>query len=394
MKESIKSMLFLLLIFAIHADADAIHADADPKMLSDLYKTGKILLRPELVLDDQSMPKGVIFESPFDIEEDPRGNVYVLDYRANNIKIFSSEGKFINTIGRQGQGPGDFNGPFLLAVTKDRIYVWDFRNRRICVLTHDGEFILSKEIPKIRERIQNIKPLPNGDVIVEKEITYYEDPDRPQECKIELYSADLEYKKTIYSKNIWRTRYIKKPELRNIPQPYPPLVYWDVSPRGQIILGYSEKYEIEIYDSQGTKISSFAHSYEPVKMAKADKDAFFKNIVSFSSDSQRKQGASDSIVKNTKFPNHKPAFQGLLVDSEGNILVYPYREKRTENYRFFDAFDPDGKFIGHIQIVGEANLPWRNSRIVDHSFWAIKMNSDESQVKIVRYQISSISSTK
>jgi len=128
-------------------------------------------------------------------------------------------------------------------------------------------------------------------------------------------------------------------------------------------------------------------------MAKADKDAFFKNIVS-SSDGQRKQGAPDFIVKNTKFPNHKPAFQGLLVDSDGNILVCPYREKRTENYRFFDAFDPDGKFIGHVQIVGEANLPWRNSRIVDHSFWAIKMNSDESQVKIVRYQISSISGTK
>ncbi len=173
MKESIKSMLFLLLIFAIHADAD-------PKILSDLYKTGKILLRPELTLDDQSMPKGVIFEHPFDIEEDPSGNVYVLDYRANNIKIFSSEGKFIKTIGRQGQGPGDFNGPFLLAVTKDRIYVWDSRNRRICVLTHDGEFIIAKEIPKISERIQNIKPLPNGDVIVEIEITYYEDPDKPQ----------------------------------------------------------------------------------------------------------------------------------------------------------------------------------------------------------------------
>ena len=107
MKESVKSILFLLLIFAIYADTDAIHADTDQKMLSDLYKTGKIFLRPELVLDDQSMPKGVIFESPFDIEEDPRGNVYVLDYRANNIKIFSSEGKFINTIGRQGQGPGD-----------------------------------------------------------------------------------------------------------------------------------------------------------------------------------------------------------------------------------------------------------------------------------------------
>ena len=394
MKESIKSMLFLLLIFAIYADTDAIHADVDPKILSDLYKTGKILLRPELALDDQSMPKGVIFESPFDIEEDPRGNVYVLDYRANNIKIFSSEGKFINTIGRQGQGPGEFNGPFFLAVTKDRIYVWDFRNRRICVLTHDGEFIISKEIPKIRERIQNIKPLPNGDVIVEKEITYYEDLGRPQECKIELYSADLEYKKTIYSKNIWRTRYIKKPGLRNIPQPYPPLVYWDVSPRGQIVLGYSEKYEIEIYDSQGSKISSFTQSYEPVKLAKADKDAFFKNIVSFSSDGQRKRGAPDFIVKNTKFPDHKPAFQGLLVDSEGNILVCPYREKRTENYRCFDSFDPDGKFIGHVQIVGEANLPWHNSCIVDHSFWAIEMNRDESQVKIVRYQISSISGTQ
>ena len=41
MKESIKSMLFLLIIFAIHAETDAIHADADPKILSDLYKTGR-----------------------------------------------------------------------------------------------------------------------------------------------------------------------------------------------------------------------------------------------------------------------------------------------------------------------------------------------------------------
>ena len=55
------------------------------------------------------MPKDVFFELPLGGVCDTEGNVYAPDYRANNIKKFGSNYKFLKAIGRKGQGPGEFN---------------------------------------------------------------------------------------------------------------------------------------------------------------------------------------------------------------------------------------------------------------------------------------------
>jgi len=37
---------------------------------------------------------------------DDQGNIYALDSRDSNIKVFSPSGQFLKTIGRYGNGPG------------------------------------------------------------------------------------------------------------------------------------------------------------------------------------------------------------------------------------------------------------------------------------------------
>jgi len=337
-------------------------------------------------MDESSMPEDTFFESAVSIISDKEGSVYVCDYKANNIKKFDSSGNYVKTIGRMGQGPGEFNMPFEITVADNRLIVWDMGNTRLCILTTDGEFIKSVKVLRDEGRPLKMRALPNGDVIIELEKIYYGDGNKPQDCIIGLYSSDLEKKKTLYAQQVLRNKYKRIESMfTNIPQPFSPLVCWDVSPDGKIVIGYPKEYEIDFYDCTKGQLSSFSHKYNPIRVTENDKEAFFAGMTS-SSGGVVKQGAPDHIIKNTEFPRFKPAFREIIVDSDGNILVWPYRNNVKEESRFIDAFDPDGKFIGNIQITGEISFP-RRAIIQEGTFWSVKTD-EEGLIKVIKYRIS------
>jgi hypothetical protein len=45
------------------------------------------------------------------ITSDPDGNIYVLDSQLSEVKIYDSNGEWLNSIGREGEGPGEFRRP-------------------------------------------------------------------------------------------------------------------------------------------------------------------------------------------------------------------------------------------------------------------------------------------
>jgi len=52
----------------------------------------------------------LFFGMPIQIVEDEAGNVYVLDSQVSEIVVFSPDGEHLRTIGREGEGPGEFRG--------------------------------------------------------------------------------------------------------------------------------------------------------------------------------------------------------------------------------------------------------------------------------------------
>ncbi|MCB1849740.1 MAG: 6-bladed beta-propeller [Gammaproteobacteria bacterium] len=70
-----------------------------------------------------------------------QGLLYVADTRANEIKIFDSEGVMRRRFGAGGDGAGQLNSPTYLAVAKDRVYVTDTLNARVQVFDTDGQFV-------------------------------------------------------------------------------------------------------------------------------------------------------------------------------------------------------------------------------------------------------------
>ena len=72
---------------------------------------------------------------------------------------------------------------------------------------------------------------------------------------------------------------------------------------------------------------------------------------------ERLKDPPEYITKYTEFPKHKPMYDNILVDSEGNILVVLNREQKSKNGKIFDAFDPEGKFISTVRIQGDVSIP-------------------------------------
>jgi len=389
MKKWILSVILTAL--CITANLFPTSSAAQDKPLAEIYKTGKIRLIPEITITDETMNGKDFFAGASDVAFDGKGAVYVSDGRANNIKKFDAKGTFLKTIGKQGQGPGDFNYPTEMEIAGGRLYVRELYNQRISVLDSEGNFIKSVPISMETGTIWwRIAALPDGRFIVEREKVNYGDPNAPQECFIELYSSDIEPVKIIYQHRVRRNKYITEPRRTNVPIPFSPRVHWDVTPDGKIVIGFSEKYEAEIYDLVKGKLSAFSHPYKPVEVTAEAKDLFFKNMTSMSGGmggaTTMQRGAPDFIVKNTEFPKYYPPYNDLKVDSEGNIWVRPYLANAAETSRVFDVFGRDGKFINRVRIEGDAHYPGRTAW-TSTGFWTITMTGDE-EYKIMKYKIS------
>lgn len=368
----------------------AVVFSADVTSLEDLYKTGKVRFEQEFVLDDGKMPEDVFFENPSTVSCDMEGNIYVVDSGALNIKKFGVQGEFLKTIGREGQGPGEFGGLYYSTFAKNRLIVWDSGNRRLCAFSPEGDFIESTNIPYEDGFVRKLRGFSSGEIAVEMEKSFRKEPDKPQTCTIDLYSPDLEFIRTIYKRELWRKKYVRTKEynISTLYFPYSADVRWDVTPDGLIIIGFSANYELEIYDRSGKKIFTISQTYELAKVTEKDKKDYFDSL-EFYRMGERLKDPPEYITKYTEFPNHKPVYDNILVDSEGNIWIVLNREKKDERGKMLDTFDPKGGFISRVSIAGDAVFPDRPNAYILHNRSLILLKTGEDDLfRLIRYKIS------
>ncbi|MNX92210.1 Serine/threonine-protein kinase PknD [compost metagenome] len=102
-----------------------------------------------LVFDSNEKQIGVLgrdrgLQSPGGLALDHKGNILVLDFGSSCIQVFGSRGELVKTVGRRGNGPGEFSIP--REITVDRFGNWfvaDTLNHRIQVFDPEGNFVLA-----------------------------------------------------------------------------------------------------------------------------------------------------------------------------------------------------------------------------------------------------------
>lgn len=92
------------------------------------------------------------FHRPSDIEVDPhRSMIYVADSGNHRVLVFDFQGKWLKTIGSEGQGPAEFLNPSGLFILEDGgLAVADVDNNRIQIFDKDWEFAHSINTKTVR----------------------------------------------------------------------------------------------------------------------------------------------------------------------------------------------------------------------------------------------------
>ena len=100
-----------------------------------------------LIGDDEEAPSEYLFYYPQIVRTDSQGNIYVKDARSADVRIFDANGRYVTTVGKRGEGPGELREVFGMHVDgDDRIIVADRMNRRLTIFTDMGRSFTTKSL--------------------------------------------------------------------------------------------------------------------------------------------------------------------------------------------------------------------------------------------------------
>ena len=108
-----------------------------------------------IIGDDEEAPSEYLFYYPEIVRTDSQGHIYVKDARSAAVRVFDANGRYVTTVGKRGEGPGELREVFGMHVDgDDRIIVADRMNRRLTIFTDMGRSFTTKSLEEDGRTIQ------------------------------------------------------------------------------------------------------------------------------------------------------------------------------------------------------------------------------------------------
>jgi len=310
-----------------------------------IYSGDVFSLEEELSIGEAEGRKEYMFNR-IAIAIDDDENIYVLDSKEVEIRVFDKEGKYLRSFVKRGQGPGEMQRPLLPSfqiTPQNEILVHDYRTLRIIFYSLQGNYLRQISFATIRGVIDSLKIDSKGNFIVC--LLYTPVSEISQEFKI--FNSKL-------SPIISLKTFKGEPYQPDVIRPFRPDISFVLSQDDNIIWGATNKYEFYVIDSDTKVIKKIIKEYDPVEITKQYKER--------SEERYRSLGRDYKI----HFPKHFPAFSDVFLDNEKRLFIQTYeRVEDKEQYYYFDVFDPIGKYIARVPIKtrGIRQYIWKKNKL-------------------------------
>jgi hypothetical protein len=288
----------------------------------------KAKLSEEMSCGGEGGPEAGILNRPIELDVDDLGNVYVMDMGDVNIKVYDSQGRFLRTIGRKGQGPGEFGGlAFFGLISGGRIGILDTMQHRVIVMTTDGRYLSGFPLEGYFRSLavdgsDNIYLAKWGAV---KEPEQLSTEFREVPYVTSLFRTDITGQTLVHLADFLGESMVMKSMGGGGVMSMGGLftIVWTVGREGKLLGGFNGDYSLGAHDANGQIDFSFGRKYSPVKNMR------FKGMAG-----QKKD---------------MPPFRAVTIDEEGNVWVELFQAEDAKG-DLYDVFTPDGIYSKQVAI--------------------------------------------
>ena len=304
-----------------------------------IYSEDVFSLEEDLIIGEKEGREEYMF-SRIRMDVDDNENIYILDMKAPNIRVFDKNGKHLNTFGKIGQGPGEFQKPidFIQITPKKEIAVYDLPSRQFIFFSLDGEYrrqLSGARIGGVKAKIE-IDSYGNFVICI---------LGAPPSIELHKYNAKLEPLLTIFKEDETPS---PKGEL-NILKPY---LYFGVTEGDNIVWAFSAKYELQIFNPDGELIRKIINNYKPLKINEKEKEKIRQTYARL---------ATLGMSYKLNFPKYFPPFESLTIDDEGRIFIGTYKETE-DGWEYHDVFDAEGRYIARVPLQATPYI-WKKNKM-------------------------------
>ena len=286
-----------------------------------------------------------VFGDIRDVEIGPDGNLYVLDSRAGEVRVFANGGRHVRTFGRTGQGPGELNRAVGFTFdSRGTLWVMNWRNGRYTAFDSTGALV------RETRRLASYAMIPwpgrfsRSDELLDVGLGADGEP-----AILGLDTAfvprDTLRRPSTDPENLVQFRQ-GNTLVMSINAPFAPQPSWDAHPDGGIVVGVGDTYRLHRISWKGDTMMTIEVRRDPSPVSAAERDsaaARFREI------GRQVDGAKPD--HEPRIPTTKPAHDQIFVDDRSNIWVR--RIDTPGSPPSWDVIDRDGRFLGTLTVPVE-----------------------------------------
>jgi len=313
----------------------------------------KLVFKEELTIGQVEGDDHYMFGEAIAFNTDEKGNFYVTDWRRRRILKYDPAGQYLLTIGREGQGPGEFQNLSPARFDRDEhIYITDISSQRISFFDDSGNYLRQIAIPDVFE---DLFITGKGYFVSTRTIPLEDESGR----SFKLVYGMFDDKFKVLTEFLAQEKGFKLPSGRDAQSivkffagilssiAYQPRPYYRLGKEDSVYFGYPEKYSMDVYSAEGRKLKSIQRDYEPSRVTEKDKDKFVDQVATaylrrYSSEQEKKE-----VIKYIEYPKYKPAYHSFALMENGWLFVVA--EIVPDGDNLFDLFDEDGRYIGRFK---------------------------------------------
>jgi hypothetical protein len=326
----------------------------------------------------------------FNVDED--GNIFVTDWDRKRIQKYGPDGKYLLTIGREGQGPGEFQNVWEPEFDKDgNLYVVDIAQKRISFFNRDGRYLKQIGFPATNVSSSLYLNSQGHFVMAVDEIEEEGEAGNRWETIVGLYDDKFQPGEVFHRES----HEIKTPggrEVDSIAQSlaasmsdtaFKPAPHYLLAPNDEIYFGFSNAYEIKVYSSEGKLARIIRKDFEVSPVTVRDKEQYenFQRAEFLRFLPAQVENAKKKALRLIRYPKFKPAYQDFTLADNGWLFVIA--ASQYNGATVLDVFDAEGRYIART----EASIPSEMLRFKKGKAYAIVTEDSYKIVKRFSYTI-------